>query len=469
MAAGVNNLEPGAVLNLKGIHNTGTELDFRWSGTPENPITIQAQPGEEAIVQNSASVSTIISITGNYVDLIGLDIEGPGNSAPAITVNGRTGVNIYDNTISHTSLTHYAGAIYVTNSANIVIRNNSIKDAYRGIHVDNTANLIIDRNDVEGITERSNVGINLTAVTDVLISNNNIYSFDEMCVYDCGFGLFLDNTTNTATINNTFHNSRTAVQITNDTNGEHSFINNIIHGTDNLDACQWGVIDSSGSATDGNPDYLKSLTSDTNAFTGNVCAPFTYVDNLNAWVTYSLPEWQSEYEQDANSFVSKNTPFVSSVLGSEDLHLNSNSECIDTGTDVSDSVTTDIDYQARPAGSAFDIGADEYLTVPLKAKKINKLKNKNKKYRFKIFLKPASDQVDTIITKVRQRTKAGKWGKWKYKQTKDVSSKSKSKYTIGYKKKKLKYNRQSQIRVRFKNDAGSSGWKQKKFTTAKKK
>ncbi len=51
--------------------------------------------------------------------------------------------------------------------------------------------------------------------------------------------------------------------------------------------------------------------------------------------------------------------FISLVPGSEDFHLNATSDAINTGTDLSPDVVTDIDNEARPFGSGYDMGADE--------------------------------------------------------------------------------------------------------------
>jgi parallel beta-helix repeat protein len=65
----------------------------------------------------------------------------------------------------------------------------------------------------------------------------------------------------------------------------------------------------------------------------------------------------------SNNLVGVDPAFVS--LSGTDFHLQSRSPAIDTGVAISE-VTTDFDGNARPAGSAYDIGAFEYggLTVP---------------------------------------------------------------------------------------------------------
>ncbi len=51
--------------------------------------------------------------------------------------------------------------------------------------------------------------------------------------------------------------------------------------------------------------------------------------------------------------------FVTITAGSEDLHLKSGADAINAGTDLSGSFTYDVDVDLRPAGVAWDIGADE--------------------------------------------------------------------------------------------------------------
>ena len=62
------------------------------------------------------------------------------------------------------------------------------------------------------------------------------------------------------------------------------------------------------------------------------------------------------------SLPSQNTAdqFVSIATGSEDLHLRTNSDGIDSGMDLLTSVPTDIDGEMRPIGNGTDMGADEY-------------------------------------------------------------------------------------------------------------
>jgi len=54
--------------------------------------------------------------------------------------------------------------------------------------------------------------------------------------------------------------------------------------------------------------------------------------------------------------------FVSIATGSEDLHLKDAADAIDAGDDMAPSFTADIDGDSRPNGTAWDIGADEYLS-----------------------------------------------------------------------------------------------------------
>ncbi|MEA2006752.1 MAG: choice-of-anchor Q domain-containing protein, partial [Patescibacteria group bacterium] len=59
---------------------------------------------------------------------------------------------------------------------------------------------------------------------------------------------------------------------------------------------------------------------------------------------------------------SKTPDFVSTTSGSEDFHLQSTSDAINVGTDLSGTFTDDIDGDTRPI-DAWDIGADEEVEI----------------------------------------------------------------------------------------------------------
>jgi hypothetical protein len=64
---------------------------------------------------------------------------------------------------------------------------------------------------------------------------------------------------------------------------------------------------------------------------------------------------------------SASNQFVSTVGGSEDLHLKAGADAIDAGTDLGTTptgVNFDIDNRDRDAlGDTWDIGADEYVAI----------------------------------------------------------------------------------------------------------
>ena len=87
-----------------------------------------------------------------------------------------------------------------------------------------------------------------------------------------------------------------------------------------------------------------------------------YSGTFNAASTHNLasdttaPEFNTFYD-------SKTITFVSTTTDSEDFHLASvDTDAIDLGTSLSGDFTDDIDGDTRPQGSAWDMGADEYVS-----------------------------------------------------------------------------------------------------------
>ena len=89
----------------------------------------------------------------------------------------------------------------------------------------------------------------------------------------------------------------------------------------------------------------------TNCIVWDISPPEIYVDSASPVVTYSDVKggWPGVGNINANPLFAL----------SDNYHLASGSPCIDAGTDVG--VDIDIDGDARPQGTGFDIGADEFV------------------------------------------------------------------------------------------------------------
>lgn len=115
------------------------------------------------------------------------------------------------------------------------------------------------------------------------------------------------------------------------------------------------VSGNSGAITGGGATFEDSTPAITNSiFWGDTPNEFYNYDTTAPVVSYS--DVQGGFAGTGN--INANPLFV----GSGNYHLTSTSPCINTGT-ATGAPGTDIDKHARPQGSAFDMGADEYLNL----------------------------------------------------------------------------------------------------------
>jgi hypothetical protein len=214
------------------------------------------------------------------------------------------------------------------------------------------------------------------------------------CSYVRGMGFFSNSTAATITIANNFiwdlagsgcHSSWQALTIFGMyiTNGKYDVFHNSVNLNTNSSQYHYTgailVSNSQGSAVDLRNNifantatigtryaiYAYSDTTFLNIDYNDYFAQYVGVFNDGVSPSYrrtTLADWRAVTGQDLNS-KAVNPLFVSPT----DLHLQGTSPMIDAGTFLA-AITTDIDGQTRPLGSALDIGADEtVVTMPATA------------------------------------------------------------------------------------------------------
>jgi parallel beta-helix repeat protein len=361
-----DQVQAGDTVVVRAGNYVGFYLDA--DGTAANPIVFRGEPGA-AITQRNAVTPDGINLEGaDYVTIEGFTVNGMPRtgirsvSNHHVTIrnnqldsNYRWGILTgfsYDlliegNVATRSQVEH---GIYVSNSGDRpIIRNNTIWGNHaNGIHMNGDASLggdgIISGALVEGNVIYDNgrgggSGINCDGVQNSIIRNNLIYN-----THASGISLYrIDGgggASGNLVVNNTVivaADGRWALNIQSGSTGN-TVRNNILYSYHSFR----GSIDISA-------DSLTGFSSDYNMLMNRMTTD-------GATTRQSLTQWQASTGQDQHSLVA--TPgevFVSAT----DFHLPDGSPAIDVGTSQ---FAPDIDFEgtARPSGSGYDIGADEY-------------------------------------------------------------------------------------------------------------
>jgi hypothetical protein len=202
----------------------------------------------------------------------------------------------------------------------------------------------IERNTIYDNGKNGGSGINCDGVQNSLIRNNLLYDN-----HASGISLYRIDAAagakNNVVVNNTIRmasDGRWAVNIKNGSTGNTVSNNILLH-------------DGPRGAINIVPDSLSGFVSDHNAVTDR----FSKNDG-ESFLT--LAQWQAATGQDGNSFVAAPTALFADAAAN-DYHLSTTSPAIDAGSSLNAPVV-DIEGNARPAGSAYDIGAYEFGASP---------------------------------------------------------------------------------------------------------
>jgi hypothetical protein len=367
---------PGDRVTVRAGSYAGFHLET--SGTVGAPIEFIAEPGVVVNQPNSIRPQHGINLeNASHVILDGFTVTGMERAGVrSVGVDGDTfashvtirNVRSYDNGFwgiltgyvhdlvienNETSGSAIEHGIYVSNSGDRpIIRNNkSWGNDKNGIHINGDidqggdgiiSDALVSGNIIFDNGTHGGSAINMDGVQNSRIDNNLIYNN-----HASGISLYQINgggpSTGNIVVNNTVHQAgdgRWALNIRDGSTGN-TALNNIFI-TEHL--------------------YRGSVSVDSDSLAGfvsdyNVLTPRFTTDGGDSVLDFD--EWKSLTGNETHSLVA-NAAQLFLGAGSGDYHLLSNSPAVDKGTSVQ-APHADFEGHLRPAGAAFDIGADEFL------------------------------------------------------------------------------------------------------------
>jgi hypothetical protein len=324
----------------KVVNSSNTVLDGNSAGTV---LMVYSEGGadfecEGVTLQNGSAVRggglRIVSVTGN--------------------------VTLSNNLVSGNRATEFGGGINISSNATITLTNNTISNnesdyyaAAASIQAGRTdeGTLVMTANTIKGNTSSGAVGGLWTGCGSVSLTNNLFYNNNATWYHGA---ILIDGSNSTKIINNTisgnYSDGRGAgltIQLDDDSDRADIY-NNIIYN---------------------NSGYFEANDLDiSNDQNGNgVASPVSLLNNdfdqSSAGTYIEIP-----FTIDPSNLNNQNPLFVSS--STSDYRLSKSSSCIDAGTST-EAPVTDIAGTLRPQGQGYDMGAYEYVGIPVPDIKAN--------------------------------------------------------------------------------------------------
>ena len=383
-------------------NGTYTGFDLRnKNGTNANPIVFKANGANVIVNQKGPLRNDIVNIeNADYIIIDGFitnNAPGNGNGIRVVTSdNCIVRNNSCDNNAERGIFTAFTDDILIENN----VCTNSIDE--HGIYVSNSSDRpIIRYNECYG---NNNIGIHmngdLSSGGDGIISDAQVYG---NIIHDNNgaAGINMDGLQNPVVYNNLIYNNHSSQGIAlfqGDgaivTNGAKIFNNTIIIPSDG----RWGILVKNGANV--NTEIYNNIIINQHAWRGCITveaiSQFTSDYNiLNDKMSangdgsaITLAAWQG-LGFDNHSLLADALTSIFVNTGANDYQLTSNSQAIDTGTNLVNSiVSTDLNGDSRPSGTGYDIGAYEFNST-LSTDDVSLI-------NLKIFPNPSSDYFSIV-------------------------------------------------------------------------
>jgi parallel beta-helix repeat protein len=348
------------------------------NGTPADPIIFQAL-GNSALINLSGPIRDdgINIENADYITIDGFivnNMTGNGNGIRVVLSDHCIVRNCQcDNNAERGIFTGFTDDILIEYN----VCSNSIDE--HGIYVSNSSDRpIIRYNECFG---NNNIGIHmngdLSAGGDGIISDAEVYG-NVIHDNNLAAGINMDGVEDPVVYNNLIYNNHFAQGIAlfqQDgavmTSGAKIYNNTIIVPSDG----RWGILLQNGANV--NTEIYNNIILNLHTWRGCISAENTSqlvsdhnilhdkMSNNGDGSTITFAQWQA-LGLDGNSQLAGSLPSIFEDPGSDDYHIASSSQAIDAGSSsVSTLVSVDLDGNARPEGTAYDIGAYEYAGTVL--------------------------------------------------------------------------------------------------------
>ena len=367
-----NGLMAGDTVFVENGNYAG--FDYRGtSGTVDQPIVFLATGQNVNITSNGPLRQDGINIEGpDYIEVNGFivnDMVNGGNGIRVVLSNHCIVRNCQcDNNDERGIFTGFTDDILIEYN----ICTNSVDE--HGIYVSNSSDRpIIRYNQCYG---NNNIGIHMngdvSAGGDGIISDAKVYG---NIIHDNNqaAGINMDGVENPIVYNNLIYNNHNAQGIAMfqidgaiPTRGAKIYNNTIIVPTDG----RWGILVKNGSNV--NTEIYNNIiinqhswrgcitVEDTTSFKSDYNVLQDKMSNIGDGDTINLASWQS-LGFDLNSLLADPEASIFADYLNNDFHLKTNSQAIDTGTElVFPFLFDDLDMSVRPQGMGFDIGCYEF-------------------------------------------------------------------------------------------------------------
>jgi len=390
-----NTVTAGDIIFVENGTYVGFDLRNK-NGTSANPIVFKASGNNVLLNQKGPQRNDIINIeNANYIIIDGFitnNAPGNGNGIRVVTSdNCIVRNNSCDNNAERGIFTAFTDDILIENN----VCTNSIDE--HGIYVSNSSDRPIIRfNECYG---NNSIGIHmngdLSSGGDGIISDAQVYG-NILHDNNGAAGINMDGLQNPIVYNNLIYNNHSSQGIAlfqQDgaivTSGAKIYNNTIIVPSDG----RWGILVQNGANI--NTEIYNNIIINQHAWRGCIAVESTSQftsdynllnDKMSAngdGSTITLSAWQN-LGFDNHSLLADALTSIFVNSGANDYQLITNSQAIDIGTNLVNSVvSTDLNGDSRPSGLGYDIGAYEFNST-LSVDDISFIK-------LKIFPNPTSD------------------------------------------------------------------------------